>query len=90
MPDDRGLETLGRDVADAAATLEGLRASIHIHLRGVLWFGDEAQRVREDWASAVGPALSEVAGALRRLSLAIADDSAREPHDVPGSNQGFP
>jgi hypothetical protein len=90
VPDDRGLEELSRDLADAAATLEGVRASIHVRLRGVLWFGDEALRVREDWESAVGPALSEVAGALRGLSLTILEDSAREPHSERGSNTGFP
>ena len=68
------LAALERLVADAASSLEQLHASIHMRLRGVDWFGARARSARDEWSSEIGPLLSEVAGRLRRLSLAMAHD----------------
>lgn len=62
---------LRREVVDAAARLDAIRASIHVGLRGAYWFGEHADAARLSWESDIGPAISETADLLRTLAVTM-------------------
>jgi hypothetical protein len=82
------LDALSRRFGSEAGRLDGAASTITALVKGVGWFGPDADRFRVDWSGTLRPRLSGIAEVLRAQERALTDQSRQQRQASDGAGAG--